>query len=73
MVKIEQKNASTPLNLAYGNNHFEHTEFYLEITNIPIHIHNDDPKKKTIFHNTNINNINKTYNINKKRFSWNLD
>jgi hypothetical protein len=50
MVKIEKKKkkkkkTSTPLNLVYGNNHFEPTEIYLEITNIPIHIHNDDPKK----------------------------
>jgi hypothetical protein len=47
MVKIEQKNASTPLNLVYGNNHFAPTKFYFKITNI--HIHNDDPEKKLFF------------------------
>jgi hypothetical protein len=26
MVKVKQKNASTPLNLVYGNNHFEPTK-----------------------------------------------
>jgi len=55
MVRIEQKNASTLLNIVYGNNHFELVEIYLELTNIPIYIHNDDPKK-IINHNMNIKN-----------------
>jgi hypothetical protein len=55
MVKVKQKNASTPLNLAYGNNHFEPAESYSEITNLPIRIHNDDKKrKKTIAQTMNI-------------------
>jgi hypothetical protein len=36
----------TPLNLVYGNNHFELAEIYSEITNVPIVIHNDDKKKE---------------------------
>jgi hypothetical protein len=59
MVKIKQENASTPLNFVYGNNHFEPTKIYSEITNIPIH--NDD-KKKEIMHNQNMNIKNKTKN-----------
>jgi len=37
---------STFLNLIYGNNLFELAEIYLEITNIPIYIHNDEKRKK---------------------------
>jgi hypothetical protein len=45
MVKIEQENMITPLNLVYGKNHFEPTKINSEITNIFIHIHNDHQKK----------------------------
>jgi hypothetical protein len=44
IVKIKQENTPTPLNLVYGNNHFEPDEINSKITNIPIHIHNDDQK-----------------------------
>jgi hypothetical protein len=54
MVKVEQENASTPLKLVCGNNHFEPVEIYSKITNVHIFIHNDDGgKKKTT--NQNIN------------------
>jgi hypothetical protein len=57
MVKVKQKNASTPLNPVYGNNHFELVESYSKIANIPIHIHNDDKKIKiSIAQNVNIKN-----------------
>jgi hypothetical protein len=46
MVQIQQENASIPLNLVYGNNHFEFVNIYFKITNIPIYIHNDDKKGK---------------------------
>jgi hypothetical protein len=50
MVNVKQKNASTPLNLVYGNNHFELVEIYSKNTNIPIPIHNDDKKKKNNYY-----------------------
>ncbi len=59
MVKIEQENTVTPLNLVYGKNHFELTKINSDITNILIHIHNDH-QKKTINHNMNVNNKTKT-------------
>jgi len=34
MAQIQQENASAPLNLVYGNNHFEHVDIYLEIANL---------------------------------------
>jgi hypothetical protein len=55
MVKVEQKNALTPLNLVYGNNHFEHVEIYSKFTNVPIVIHNDEKNRK-IINNKNMNN-----------------
>jgi hypothetical protein len=48
MVKVEQENASTPLKLVCGNNHFEPIEIYSKITNVHIFIHNDDGKKKKL-------------------------
>ncbi len=36
IIKVEQENESTPLNLIYGNNHFELAYIYSQITNIPI-------------------------------------
>jgi hypothetical protein len=42
IIKIEQKYTTTPLNLVYGNNHFEPAEINSEIKNVPIHIHNDE-------------------------------
>ncbi len=57
MFQIQQENASIPLNLVYGNNHFEHVNIYSKITNIPIYTHNDDKKKgKTTNHNMDVNN-----------------
>jgi len=55
MVKVEQKNALTPLNLVYGNNHFELVEIYSKFTNVPIVIHNDEKNRK-IINNKNMNN-----------------
>ncbi len=71
MVKIKQENTSTPLILYMGTKHFELAKIYLEITNIPIHIHNDE-KKKTTNHNMNINSETKIYDKRTKIFSWNL-
>jgi hypothetical protein len=58
-----------PLNLVYGNNHFEPINFFKEITNIFIHIHNGD-KRKEINTNKNININNKK--IKSEKNSWNL-
>ncbi len=46
MVKVEQENESTPLNLIYGNNHFELADIYSQIIDIPIYTQNDDKKMK---------------------------
>jgi len=54
-----------------GTKHFELAKIYLEITNIPIHIHNDE-QKKTTNHNMNINSETKIYDKRTKIFSWNL-
>jgi hypothetical protein len=48
MVKIKQENVLTLLNLIYGNNHFELAEIYLQTINIPIHVPNDDKKRKKV-------------------------
>jgi hypothetical protein len=44
MVKVEQENESTLLNIVCGNNHFESIDIYLIITYIPMYTQNDDEK-----------------------------
>ncbi len=62
MAQLQQENASTPLNLVYGNNHFEHVDIYLEITNLFLFLLvMMTKKKKTINHDMDINNETKAY------------
>jgi hypothetical protein len=49
MIKVEQENESTLLNLIYGNNHFEIVDIYSQIINIPICTQNDDKKMKKTY------------------------
>ncbi len=64
MVKIEQENESTPLNLVYGNNHFKPIDIYSIIIDIPIHTQNDDEKKlKQSKHKIDIDNRTKCFDI----------
>jgi hypothetical protein len=49
MVKVEQENESTPLNLIYGNNHFEIVDIYSQITDISICTQNHDKKMKRTY------------------------
>jgi len=69
MVQIQQENASTVLNLVYGNNHFELADLLLfkNYNFIPIFTHNDDKKKeKIVNHDMDIKNETKAYDKRKK-------
>jgi hypothetical protein len=44
MMKVEQQNEPTPLNLVYGNSHFEPIDIYYQITNIESS-HSHDAKR----------------------------
>jgi hypothetical protein len=46
MVQIQQENASTVLNLVYGNNHFELADIYSKITTLFLFLLITTTKKK---------------------------